>query len=153
MTPTNGTLGVAVSAPIGVKLGVIVGSAKAVAVSWIASTSMTGKGGNVPSTAEAAGVSVGTTLPTSVGVTTERGFGPENAPPDMGGFITLRLYDCLKPVIVAFNGKVIDDPNALRWNASIAGVGTTAVVRVARGKREFELKITLGELPTDPDNR
>ncbi len=56
-------------------------------------------------------------------------------------------------VILAFNGKIIEDPNALRWNASIAGVGTTAVVRVARGKREFELKITLGELPTDPDNR
>ncbi len=50
-------------------------------------------------------------------------------------------------VIVGFNNKAIEDPNALRWYASIFGVGQSAKVRVARGKKEFDVKVTLNELP------
>lgn len=32
------------------------------------------------------------------------GVSGDSVPPDLGGLITLRLYDCRKPVIVAFNG-------------------------------------------------
>jgi len=49
-------------------------------------------------------------------------------------------------VIVAFDGKPIRDPNELRWLASIAGVNKTATVRVARGARTFEVRMTLGAL-------
>jgi serine protease Do len=53
-------------------------------------------------------------------------------------------------VIVAFDGKLISDPNELRWLASIAGVNRSASVRVARGERVFDLRVTLSELPEDP---
>ncbi|RYE94874.1 MAG: trypsin-like serine protease [Myxococcales bacterium] len=53
-------------------------------------------------------------------------------------------------VVVAFNGAPILDPEDLRWQASIAGVGTTATVRVVRGDREFEVKAQLGALPDAP---
>jgi serine protease Do len=53
-------------------------------------------------------------------------------------------------VIVAFDGKVISDPNELRWLASIAGVNKVVAVRLARGEREFEVRVTLGELAADP---
>jgi serine protease Do len=53
-------------------------------------------------------------------------------------------------VIVAFDGKLVSDPNELRWLASIAGVNKVAAIRVARGERTFELKVKLGELATDP---
>ncbi|MFO0660321.1 MAG: trypsin-like peptidase domain-containing protein [Polyangiaceae bacterium] len=57
-------------------------------------------------------------------------------------------------VIMAFNGVEIVDPEALRWQASIAGVGAQATVKVARGERVFDLKVTLGALPDDiPDDR
>jgi serine protease Do len=59
-------------------------------------------------------------------------------------------------VIVAFDGKSIADPNELRWVASIAGVNKTALVRVARMDRTFDLKVTLGALPDlgdEPDDR
>jgi serine protease Do len=49
-------------------------------------------------------------------------------------------------VILAFEGTPIADPNALRWYASIFGVGKSAKVRVARGPREFELQVLLGPL-------
>jgi serine protease Do len=52
-------------------------------------------------------------------------------------------------VVVAFDGKPISDPNELRWLASIAGVNKTVTLRVARGAREFELRVTLGELKLD----
>jgi serine protease Do len=53
-------------------------------------------------------------------------------------------------VILAFEGKAIADPNELRWLASIAGVNRLATVRVARGEKVLEIKVKLGELPTDP---
>jgi len=54
-------------------------------------------------------------------------------------------------VIVSFDGKRTDDSDKLRWAASIGGVGRTVPVRVARGSKVFELKVTLGELPSEPD--
>jgi len=50
-------------------------------------------------------------------------------------------------VIIEFDGKVVDEPNALRWWASLAGVGNTVTVKVARGTRTFDLKVLLGQLP------
>lgn len=50
-------------------------------------------------------------------------------------------------VIIGFEGKVISDPNELRWLASIAGVNRTVTLRVARFERVFDVRITLGELP------
>ncbi|MFO0762179.1 MAG: trypsin-like peptidase domain-containing protein, partial [Byssovorax sp.] len=55
-------------------------------------------------------------------------------------------------VIMAFDGKPILGPNELRWLASIAGVNKVAPVKVARGEREFELRVTLGELPAPDDD-
>ncbi|MEO7331773.1 MAG: trypsin-like peptidase domain-containing protein [Minicystis sp.] len=55
-------------------------------------------------------------------------------------------------VITAFDGKSVSDPNELRWLASIAGVNKVAPVKIARGTREFELRVTLGELPSSPDD-
>ena len=54
-------------------------------------------------------------------------------------------------VILAFNGLPIQDPEELRWHASVAGIGTAATVKVARGDRIFEVKATLGALPEAPD--
>lgn len=79
VTPTNGISGVAVSAPSGVKLGVIVGSAIAVAVCSIAFTSMTGSGGKVASPDRVLVASLA--LPTTVGVTIERGGVGVTVPP------------------------------------------------------------------------
>jgi serine protease Do len=53
-------------------------------------------------------------------------------------------------VIVAFEGKAVADPNELRWLASIAGVSKLATLRIARGERVFEVRVKLGELPTEP---
>jgi serine protease Do len=50
-------------------------------------------------------------------------------------------------VIIAFNGKPVDNPEALRWYASIAGVGQTATVKVLRGGKEREFDVTLTALP------
>jgi serine protease Do len=55
-------------------------------------------------------------------------------------------------VILAFNGTVVADPNELRWLASLAGVGTTATVRVARGERVFDLRVVLAALPDASDD-
>ena len=49
-------------------------------------------------------------------------------------------------IIVTFDGKPVADPNELRWLASIAGVGKPVVVRVNRGDRTFDLKVTLTDL-------
>ncbi len=53
-------------------------------------------------------------------------------------------------VILALNGRPIAGPERLRWEASNAGVGSAVKVRVARGKRTFDLEVTLGELPERP---
>ncbi len=55
-------------------------------------------------------------------------------------------------VIIGFDGQPISDPNQLRWLASIAGVGKVVSLKVARGERAFEMRITLGELPEQPDD-
>jgi serine protease Do len=52
-------------------------------------------------------------------------------------------------VILAFNGTLVSDPNELRWLASLAGVGSTATVRVARGERVFDVRVVLSAL-SDP---
>ncbi|HQK20053.1 MAG TPA: PDZ domain-containing protein, partial [Polyangiaceae bacterium] len=54
-------------------------------------------------------------------------------------------------VILGFDGKQVLDPNMLRWWASIAGVGKTVDVKVGRGTRTFDVKVTLGELPEQPE--
>jgi serine protease Do len=54
-------------------------------------------------------------------------------------------------VILAFDGKTIADPNELRWLASIAGVSKVVPLRVARGDRVFDLRVTLGELHPEGD--
>jgi serine protease Do len=52
-------------------------------------------------------------------------------------------------IILAFDEKPVEDPNELRWLASIAGVGKTVSLRVARGERVFDLNATLGELEAE----
>lgn len=54
-------------------------------------------------------------------------------------------------VILEFDGKPIAGPERLRWLASVAGVGSVVSVKVARGKRQFDLKLTLGELPNQAE--
>lgn len=49
-------------------------------------------------------------------------------------------------VILEFDGKIVSDPNELRWLASIAGVNKTVTLRVARLERIFDLRVTLGDL-------
>jgi serine protease Do len=52
-------------------------------------------------------------------------------------------------VIQAFDGEPLTGPERLRWVASLAGVGKPATLRVVRGGRTFDLKVTLVELPDD----
>jgi serine protease Do len=54
-------------------------------------------------------------------------------------------------VIIAFDGKSVLDPNQLRWLASLAGVGRSVPVRVQRGDKVFDVKVTLGPLPSMED--
>jgi serine protease Do len=54
-------------------------------------------------------------------------------------------------VIVAFDSTPVASPNELRWLASIAGVGKTVTVRVARQDRVFDVKVTLGELDSQDE--
>ncbi len=49
-------------------------------------------------------------------------------------------------IILGLDGKSVKDPNELRWLASVAGVKRTVTVRVARGERIFDIRVTLGEL-------
>ncbi len=49
-------------------------------------------------------------------------------------------------VILQFDGQPISGPERLRWLASVAGVGREVSLKVARGKRSFDLKLSLGEL-------
>ncbi len=50
-------------------------------------------------------------------------------------------------VITAFEGEPVPGPEKLRWSASLAGVGKAVTVRINRGKRNLDLKVTLAELP------
>lgn len=54
-------------------------------------------------------------------------------------------------VILAFDGKVVVDPNQLRWVASLAGVGRAVPVRVQRGDKVFEVRVTLVPLTSLED--
>ncbi|NUQ74688.1 MAG: trypsin-like peptidase domain-containing protein [Polyangiaceae bacterium] len=55
-------------------------------------------------------------------------------------------------VIVAFDGKLVSDPNELRWLASIAGVNKVVTLRISRLERVFDIRVTLGVLPESPDD-
>ena len=55
-------------------------------------------------------------------------------------------------VILSFDGKVVSDPNELRWLASLAGVGKTVTVRVQRGDKVFDVRVTLGPLQAAQDD-
>jgi serine protease Do len=50
-------------------------------------------------------------------------------------------------VILSFQGEVLPNPDRLRWVASLAGVGKTVTLRVARGGRLFDLQVKLEALP------
>jgi len=52
-------------------------------------------------------------------------------------------------VIQAFEGEALTGPERLRWVASLAGVGKPVTLRVSRGGRVFDLKVTLVELPDE----
>ncbi len=58
----------------------------------------------------------------------------------------------LKPddIIVGFEGEDVPGPEKLRWLASLAGVGKTVSIKVRRGRRTFDLKVTLKELSQAP---
>src|SRR6202012_2382920 len=53
-------------------------------------------------------------------------------------------------VIEAFEGEALPGPERLRWVATLAGVGKPVTLRVSRGGRVFDLKVTLDELPDEP---
>jgi len=53
-------------------------------------------------------------------------------------------------VILAFEGQPVDGENALRWLASVHGIGKSAKVHVARGAREFDVTVTLDALNAPP---
>ena len=52
-------------------------------------------------------------------------------------------------IIVAFEGTPLERFAQLQWLASTAGVGRTVTLRVQRAGKQFDTKVTLGELP-DP---
>ena len=52
-------------------------------------------------------------------------------------------------VIQAFEGEALTGPERLRWVASLAGVGKPVTLRVSRGGRTFDLKVTLVQLPDE----
>jgi serine protease Do len=50
-------------------------------------------------------------------------------------------------VILSFQGEALPSPDRLRWVASLAGVGKTVTLRVARSGRMFDLQVKLDALP------
>jgi serine protease Do len=56
-------------------------------------------------------------------------------------------------VIVAFDGEQVDRPDRLKWLASVAGVGRQVTLRIERGGKRFDEKITLGALSDRPSGR
>ena len=53
-------------------------------------------------------------------------------------------------VILSFQGEALPSPDRLRWVASLAGVGKTVTLRVARAGRLFDLQLKLEALPERP---
>jgi serine protease Do len=53
-------------------------------------------------------------------------------------------------VVVSFEGTAIDKATRLQWLASTTGVGRTVTVRVQRQGKQFDQKVTLGQLPALP---
>lgn len=53
-------------------------------------------------------------------------------------------------IVVAFEGTPIDRSSKLQWLASTTGVGRTVTLRVRREGKQFEQKVTLGQLPEQP---
>ena len=53
-------------------------------------------------------------------------------------------------VILSFQGEALPSPDRLRWVASLAGVGKTVTLRVARAGRLFDLQVKLEALPERP---
>jgi serine protease Do len=53
-------------------------------------------------------------------------------------------------IVVAFEGTPIDHSSKLQWLASTTGVGRTVTLRVQRDGKQFEQKVTLGQLPEQP---
>ena len=49
-------------------------------------------------------------------------------------------------VVVAFEGAPVDRSTQLQWLASTAGVGRTVTLRVQRGAKTFDVKVTLAQL-------
>ena len=54
-------------------------------------------------------------------------------------------------VILGFDGKTVTDPNQLKWLASLAGVGKTVTMRVQRGGKIFDVRVTLSALQASPE--
>jgi serine protease Do len=55
-------------------------------------------------------------------------------------------------VILSFQGEALLSPDRLRWVASLAGVGKSVTLRVARGGRLFDLQVKLEALPERPSS-
>ena len=55
-------------------------------------------------------------------------------------------------VILELDSVPVADPNELRWLASIAGVGKQVTIKASRGTRIFDVKVTMGALPGNPDS-
>jgi serine protease Do len=55
-------------------------------------------------------------------------------------------------VILSFQGEALMTPDRLRWVASLAGVGKSVTLRVARGGRLFDLQVKLEALPERPSS-
>ena len=53
-------------------------------------------------------------------------------------------------VILSFDGEPVSHPERLQWLASIAGVGRQVTLRLERGGKVFDQKVTLGQLPASP---
>ena len=53
-------------------------------------------------------------------------------------------------IITAFDGTPIERRSQLQWLASTTGVGRTVTLRVWRHGKQFEQKVTLGQLPEQP---
>jgi serine protease Do len=53
-------------------------------------------------------------------------------------------------VIVTFDGQPVERSTHLQWMASTAGVGKSVPLRILRGGKPVDMKVTLGQLPDSP---